>query len=126
MNNPKGALQYPPSFYDFPSAEDLTAGSHPRIAGGLKEIVIYLKDGTVYAVRQFAVVDGKLRYTTTYGDENSIDLDRLDLQKTVDANAARGVKFSLTPPRATRRSECDTEPRACGSSPLNNWPITAQ
>jgi hypothetical protein len=57
--------------------------------------VLYLKDGTVYAVSDFWVADGKLVYDTSYGAENSLPLDQLDLEQTVKANAARGVPFTL-------------------------------
>jgi hypothetical protein len=33
----------------------------------------------------------------SYGGENTIDLDDLDVQKTVDVNASRGVEFTLKP-----------------------------
>ena len=59
--------------------------------------VLYLKDGSVYAVTDFWVADGKLTYETSYGAENSIGLDKLDLERTVNANAARGVPFTMKP-----------------------------
>lgn len=57
--------------------------------------VLYLKDGSVYAVTNYWVADGKLHYKTSYGGEDTIDLNDLDLQKTVDVNAKRGVPFTL-------------------------------
>jgi hypothetical protein len=36
-----------------------------------------------------------LHYTTTYGAQNSISLDRIDLAKTVQLNAERGIQFVL-------------------------------
>jgi hypothetical protein len=59
--------------------------------------VLYLKDGSVYAVTDYWVADGKLHYNASYGGQNSIDIDLLDLQRTVNANAARGVPFTLNP-----------------------------
>jgi hypothetical protein len=38
-----------------------------------------------------------LHYVTSYGGENMIDESRLDLQRTVNENAARGVDFTLRP-----------------------------
>lgn len=60
-------------------------------------VVLYLKDGSVYAVTNYWIADGKLHYRTSYGGEDSIDLNDLDLQKTVDVNAKRGVPFTLKP-----------------------------
>jgi len=60
-------------------------------------VVLYMKNGAVYAVTDYWVADGKLHYLTAYGAENTIDMDDLDLQKTVDVNANRGVSFTLKP-----------------------------
>jgi hypothetical protein len=84
-----------PFLYGYP---DLGAvGAETNVGTEFTEILLYLKDGSVYSVAKYSVSDGKLQYTTSGGIENSIDVDRLDLQKTIDANAARGVKFSLEP-----------------------------
>jgi hypothetical protein len=60
-------------------------------------VVLYMNNGAVYAVTNYWVGDGKLHYLTSYGGENTINLNDLDLQKTVDVNASRGVEFSLKP-----------------------------
>ena len=60
------------------------------------EAVLWLKDGTAYGLRDYWFAAGKLYYLTNYGGENSIDVDRVDLQKTVDEDALRGVDFTLT------------------------------
>lgn len=59
------------------------------------EMVLWLKDGTVYGLRDYWFVAGKLYYVTNYGGENSIDMDRVDLQKTVDEVAFRSADFTL-------------------------------
>ena len=99
------SLQYTPVQGEYPSAESLptTGLSAP---GGLQEksqdeTLLYLKDGSVFAVASYTVSNGKLQYATAYGEQNDIDLDLLDLQKTIDANATRGVTFTLTPPPTT-------------------------
>jgi hypothetical protein len=58
-------------------------------------IVIYLTDGTSYGVTDYWLTAGKFNYLTTYAGENSIPMEMLDLQKTVDENAARGMEFTL-------------------------------
>jgi hypothetical protein len=76
-----------------------TLGVEGGIGKGLPQtILLYLKDGSVFAVSKYTVSDGKLHYDTLYGGQNEIDLDLLDLQKTIDGNASRGVTFTLTPP----------------------------
>ncbi|MGA8220941.1 MAG: hypothetical protein WB780_04745, partial [Candidatus Acidiferrales bacterium] len=58
-------------------------------------VTIYLKDGSSYGVTDYWLADGNLHYVTNYGGENSIPAEQLDLQRTVDENAGRGVNFTL-------------------------------
>lgn len=71
-------------------AEDSTT---PTNAGA----VLYLTDGTSFAVTDYWVADYKLHYVVDGARENTIDLDQIDVQRTVDENAARGVNFTLRP-----------------------------
>lgn len=59
--------------------------------------VLYMKNGALYALTNYWIEDGKLHYLTSYGGENTIDMDDIDLQKTVDVNAKRGLDFTLKP-----------------------------
>ena len=79
-----------------------SAGSNPA----QRVTMLVLKEGIAFGVIDDWVEDGKLGYVTTYGRENTIDLDRLDLDKTVKLNSSRGIPFVLregppasTPPR---------------------------
>lgn len=56
---------------------------------------LVLKDGISFGVIDYWVNGDKLGYVTTYGRQNTIDLDRLDLQKTVNRNSMRGIPFVL-------------------------------
>ena len=58
-------------------------------------ILLVLKDGSVYGVTDYWLEEGRLHYLTSYGGENNISIDQLDLQKTVDENWERGVEFVL-------------------------------
>jgi hypothetical protein len=58
-------------------------------------VVIYLKDGTVYVVDNYWLSGGELHYKLGDGSEYGIDVNQIDLQKTVDVNAKRGVDFTL-------------------------------
>jgi hypothetical protein len=60
-------------------------------------VVIVLRDGSSYAVSDYWLAGGKLHYITSYGGENSVDLNQLDLQRTVNDNATRGIEFTLRP-----------------------------
>lgn len=64
--------------------------------------LLQLRDGSMYGLVDYWVEDGQLHYTTTYGGQDSLGLDRIDLEKTVQLNAERGIQFVLrpkTPPR---------------------------
>jgi hypothetical protein len=82
-----------PSTYQYPPPDT----SQNSISAEQFETVLYLKDGTVYALTNYWLADGKLVYVTNYGGENSISLYQIDLQKTVNVNASRGVNFTLRP-----------------------------
>jgi hypothetical protein len=68
------------------------------------DTLIYLADGTNYAVTSYWLAGGKLHYLTSYGAEDSVPIGQIDLQRTVDANAAQGVQFTLRPAPAAGSS----------------------
>lgn len=78
--------------YEAPSGtkENSNAASDNHYA-----VVIYLKDGTVYVVDDYWLSGGELHYRLGDGSEYGIDINQIDLQKTVDVNAKRGVDFTL-------------------------------
>jgi len=55
----------------------------------------------MYGLVDYWVEDGRLHYKTSYGGQNSIGLDRIDLEETVHLNAERGVQFALRPKPAS-------------------------
>jgi hypothetical protein len=59
------------------------------------EAVIYLKDGTVYLISSYWMAGNQLHYVMSDGVEHVIDMDEVELQRTVDANEKRGVDFRL-------------------------------
>lgn len=59
--------------------------------------LVFLKDGTSFGVTDYWLANDELHYVTSYGGANAIGMSRLDLQKTVNENSKRGVKFILTP-----------------------------
>ncbi|MGA9185115.1 MAG: hypothetical protein WA737_08560 [Candidatus Acidiferrales bacterium] len=81
-----------------------SANANPATAAAnAQPFVLFMKDGSSYAVTDYWLASGKLHYVTTYRGENTVDLSRLDVQKTVDRNAANGMKFELrSAPLATQ------------------------
>jgi len=59
--------------------------------------LLQLRDGTMYGLTDYWVEDGQLHYTTTYGGQDSIQLDRVDMEKTAELNSGRGVEFAPRP-----------------------------
>lgn len=92
--------------------------------------LIYLKDGSSYEVMSYWLDAGKLHYITNYGGENSLDMNHLDLQRTVDENAQRGANFTLRPaPAASAPSEptpAASSAPADGTRPDKTSPAPAQ
>jgi hypothetical protein len=68
-----------------------------NVAASTPTALIYLKDGTTYAASDYWLQGGQLHYTVNYGGESTLSMDEVDLQRTVDENARRGIHFSLKP-----------------------------
>jgi hypothetical protein len=126
-----GGYNYPPAwdYSEPPAADDVSNEPSPSTwqnppAGedlqnnAIAHTVIYLQDGTSYEVTDYWLSDNKLHYVTNYGGENSVAVGQIDMQRTVDANAARGVNFtlhsspppSLTPPPSADSATPSTQP----------------
>jgi hypothetical protein len=76
-------------------------------------VLLYLKDGTTYSAQDYWLTGGKLHFTLDNGVESWVEIDQLDMQRTVDENAKRGVQFTLKPGPAGS----DPAPDAKGSAP---------
>ena len=105
--------EFNPSRYWGPSAPpEETGGGGGSASSSDSEVVLFLKDGTVYAITDYWIADNKLHYVTNYGGENSIPLDQLDMQRTVDVNAKRGINITLRPtPQQQAAPEPDAAPQ---------------
>ena len=64
--------------------------------------LLQLLDGSMYGLTSYKVVGHELHYTTTYGGQNSIPLDRIDFAQTLKLNAERHVPFLLEPTKTPR------------------------
>ena len=123
---PTASLQYTPLDNQYPLSgnpleEDLIGSS--VTAQSRNETLLYLKDGTVFAVASYTVSDGQLHYATAYGEKNDVLVDLIKLHKTIEANAERGVAFTLTP-SATPATPGASKPTPLGPAPAPEGPIT--
>jgi hypothetical protein len=59
--------------------------------------LLQLLDGSMYGLTSYHVAGHELQYTTDYGAQNSIPLDRIDFTQTLRLNAERNVPFVLAP-----------------------------
>jgi hypothetical protein len=80
-----------------------------NVAISAPTVLVYLKDGTMLVADDYWLDGGQFHYTVKYGGESQIALDQLDVQKSVDENAKRGVKFMLKarPAMASTTSAAD-------------------
>jgi hypothetical protein len=79
------------------SAPGMDNGSQAGAVQVAVPVILFLKDGSAYSVRDYWVSEGQLHYVMLNGSESAFDVDRLDLQRTVDENAKSGVQFVLKP-----------------------------
>jgi hypothetical protein len=113
-----------------PADDYLGYGNHNPVTGNVAAttptVLIYLTDGTTFAATDYWLADGQLHYYVNYSGENSVDMGQVDLQRTVNENAKRGVRFSLKPnpdtanPAPTSRDYPSRNPNGTTSNQNNN------
>jgi hypothetical protein len=91
------AINYYSAPYDYNAPGDYVGPYYPPVSGAQPYVLLYLKDGAVFSVTDYWLADGRLHYTLGSGAEIAIDVDQLDLQRTVDENGSRSVPFTLKP-----------------------------
>jgi hypothetical protein len=64
--------------------------------------LLQLKNGLMYGLTDYWFEDGRLHYITSYGGENSVLLEEIDFDKTVQLNSERGVELVLRSKPSTR------------------------
>ena len=79
-------------------------------------VLVYLKDGTMLVANDYWLDGGQFHYTVKYGGESQIKLDQVDVQKSVDENAKRGVRFTLKPKPAIASTGTSARPNSGGSA----------
>lgn len=65
-----------------------------------EEVWLYLRDGTVYTVTDYWFVDGQVRFTAAEEPggptvEQTIGIEELDFQKTIEVNTRRGFRLVM-------------------------------
>jgi hypothetical protein len=68
-----------------------------NVAASTPTVLVYLKDGSVLAATDYWVAGNQFHYYVNYSGESAVGIDQVDMQRTVDENARRGVRFSLKP-----------------------------
>jgi hypothetical protein len=95
---------YDGGYSPFPGGQAAAPGyespSYAYSQGARDLAELFFKDGTVYDVTDYWLVDGQLHFMTVdeQGErqvEHVMPFDALDLQTTVDVNTQRGFKFQL-------------------------------
>jgi hypothetical protein len=67
-----------------------------NVAESTPTVLLYFRDGTMsLATDYWLSSDNKLHYVVSYSGESAIGMDQLDMQRTIDENAKRGVRFTL-------------------------------
>jgi hypothetical protein len=69
-------------------------GAGAAAANSTPSVVLYLKDGTSLSPSDYWLAQSKLHYIVG-GAEDAVDIDQVDLQRTIDVNDQNGVKFLL-------------------------------
>jgi hypothetical protein len=70
--------------------------AQPEAARSSRVITLLaLKDGTMYGVIDYWLDRGVLHYIPSYGGENTLPLEGVDINKTVELNSAKGIGFVL-------------------------------
>jgi hypothetical protein len=68
-------------------------------AEGADQVEIFLKDGTIYNVSDYWFVNGQMHFLVAEEGakptEQMMDLDEVDLQRTIDVNTRRGFRIVM-------------------------------
>ena len=113
------------SFYQFVPGPAYAVSSYPEYPAylyGEDLPQLFLKDGSVYDVTDYWVVNGKLHFTMPKQGgrkpvEHVISFDELDLQETIDVNTARGFRFVLRNQPIEKYLGDDPKPSSSSSAP---------
>ena len=77
------------------SGTTMSSPNGMKAKAGRPITLLQLRDGSMYGLTDYWAKDGELHYTTTYGGQDSVPFERIDLEKTLQLDADRGVPFVL-------------------------------
>jgi len=97
----RGGAPGPNTWWGWPVSNVYASSNHnpntENVAESAPIVLLYLKDGTTIDATDYWFADGGLHYRRSDGSESTLDINNLDLQRTVDENAKRGVPITLKP-----------------------------
>jgi hypothetical protein len=80
-----------------------------------------MKDRSVFAASDYWVENGKLHYVLSTGAEKMVELDQVDIRRTMAENADLGTQVTLKPrPDNSEPSPEPPSPTAPTAKPQNN------
>jgi len=97
---PAGEEEVPEAGMPAEEAAPAKPGAEHQVARPIT--LLFLKNGWMGGLADYWVENGRLHYITSYGGENSVPLDQIDFDRTVQLNAERGVEFVLRPKPKSR------------------------
>jgi hypothetical protein len=84
-------------------------------------VLLYMRDRSVFAASDYWVEDGKLHYVLSTGAEKMVELDQVDIKRTMAENADLGTQVTLKPRPANSEPSPETpSPTAPTAKPRNN------
>jgi hypothetical protein len=78
-------------------ADESYSQSSPSEAKVEMPVLLYMKDGSVYAANDYWVEDGTLHYVLSSGVEKIVDLNQVDIKRTIAENVALGTQVTFKP-----------------------------
>jgi hypothetical protein len=73
------------------------SASSPRDAKVDMPALLYMKDGSVFAASDYWVENGNLHYVLSTGAEKMVDLDQVDIKRTIAENVDLGTQVTFKP-----------------------------
>jgi hypothetical protein len=84
-------------------------------------VLLYMKDRSVFAASDYWVENGKLHYVLSTGAEKTVELDQVDIRRTMAENADLGTQVTLKPrPANSEPSPEPPSPTAPTAKPQND------
>ena len=83
-------------------------------------VLLYMKDGSAYAASDYWVQDGKLHYVLSSGAEKMVDLDQVDVRRTITENVDLGTQVTFKPRPAHSEPSPEIPPPAAPTTKPQN------